>query len=133
MMCAMQIHSKTDILCYYDARVGASVYGGMFQPITLEPTPLYYSFAAFGELYRLGAQVECTYEQKNGVYALAAVGEGKKAVLFANSSAEDVQVESNLVSSMTAYAIDEEKKLDLALVNPKKFTLKAGTVVLFKN
>jgi hypothetical protein len=105
----------------------------MFQPITLEPTPLYYSFAAFGELYRLGAQVECTYEQKNGVYALAAVGEGKKAVLFVNSSAEDVQVESNLVSSMTAYAIDEEKRLDLALVNPKKFTLKAGTVVLFKN
>ena len=133
MMCAMQIHSKTDILCYYDARVGASVYGGMFQPISLEPTPLYYSFAAFGELYRLGTQAECTYEQKDGVYALAAMGEGKKAVLFANSSAEDVQVEANLAPSMTAYAIDEEKKLDLALVNPKKFTLKAGTVVLFKN
>ena len=133
MMCAMQIHSKTDILCYYDARVGASVYGGMFQPISLEPTPLYYSFAAFGELYRLGTQAECAYEQKDGVYALAAMGEGKKAVLFANSSAEDVQVEANLAPSMTAYAIDEEKKLDLALVNPKKFTLKAGTVVLFKN
>ena len=133
MMCAMQIHSKTDILCYYDARVGASVYGGMFQPISLEPTPLYYSFAAFGELYRLGMQAECTYEQKDGVYALAAMGEGKKAVLFANSSAEDVQVEANLAPSMTAYAIDEEKKLDLALINPKKFTLKAGTVVLFKN
>jgi hypothetical protein len=34
---------------------------------------------------------------------------------------------------MTAYAIDEEKNLDLALVNPKKFTLKAGTVLLLKN
>ena len=132
-MCAMQIYSKTDILCYYDARVGASVYGGMFHPITLAPLPLYYSFAAFGELYRLGTQAECTYEQKNGVYALAAMGEGKKAVLFVNSSEEDVQVESNLAPSMTAYAIDGEKKLDLALVNPKKFTLKAGTVVLFKN
>ena len=44
-----------------------------------------------------------------------------------------MQVEANLAPSMTAYAIDEEKKLDLALVNPKKFTLKAGTVVLFKN
>ena len=133
MMCAMQIHSKTDILCYYDARVGASVYGGMFHPISLEPTPLYYSFAAFGELYRLGEQAECVYEQTNGVYALAAMGEGKKAILFVNSSKEDVQVESNLAPSMTAYAIDEEKKLDLALVNPKKFTLKASTVVLFKN
>ena len=136
MMCAMQIHSKTDILCYYDATVGAfwcHPYAGMFNPITYEPWPLYYSFAAFGELYRLGTQAECAYEQKDGVYALAAMGEGKKAVLFANSSAEDVQVEANLAPSMTAYAIDEEKKLDLALVNPKKFTLKAGTVVLFKN
>ena len=136
MMCAMQIHSKTDILCYYDATVGAfwcHPYAGMFNPITYEPWPLYYSFAAFGELYRLGNQAECAYEQKDGVYALAAMGEGKKAVLFANSSAEDVQVEANLAPSMTAYAIDEEKKLDLALVNPKKFTLKAGTVVLFKN
>ena len=136
MMCAMQIHSKTDILCYYDATVGAfwcHPYAGMFNPITYEPWPLYYSFAAFGELYRLGNQAECAYEQKNGVYALAAMGEGKKAVLFVNSSAEDVQVESNLAPSMTAYAIDGEKKLDLALVNPKKFTLKAATVVLFKN
>ncbi len=133
MMCAMQIHSKTDILCYYDARVGASVYGGMFRPITLEPTPLYYSFAAFGELYRLGTQVACDYEQKGGVYALAAKGEEKKAVLFVNSTAEDVQVETNLVSTMNAYAIDAEKNLALALVNPKKFTLKAGTVLLIKN
>ena len=42
-------------------------------------------------------------------------------------------VETNLSPSMTAYAIDGEKKLDLALVNPKKFTLKAGTVLLLKN
>ena len=41
MMCAMQCYAKTDILCYYDARVGASVYGGMFHPITLAPLPLY--------------------------------------------------------------------------------------------
>ncbi len=133
MMCAMQIHSKTDILCYYDARVGASAYGGMFQPITLEPTPLYYSFAAFGELYRLGTQVECICERADGIYALAATGEGKRAVLFVNATAEDIAVETNLSPSMTAYAIDGEKKLDLALIGPKKFILKANTVVLFKN
>ena len=134
MMCAMQIHSKTDILCYYDARVGASVYGGMFQPITLEPTPLYYSFAAFGELYRLGTQIEITCEEKEkGIYALAAKDEKKRAALFVNSSEKDVQIETNLSPSMAAYAIDAEKNLDLALVNPKKFTLKANTVVLFKN
>ena len=34
---------------------------------------------------------------------------------------------------MSAYAIDGEKNLDLAILNPKKFTLKANTVVLFKD
>ena len=133
MMCAMQIHSKTDILCYYDARVGLGVYGGMFHQISLKPLPVYYSFAAFGELYRLGTQIACDYEKTDGVYALAAEGEGKRAVIFANSTKEDIAVETNLSPSMTAYAIDEEKNLDLALVNPKKFTLKAGTVLLLKN
>ncbi len=136
MMCAMQIHSKTDILCYYDGSVGAfwcHPYAGMFNPLTVEPWPLYYSFAAFGELYRLGTQIACDYERTDGVYALAAEGEGKRAVIFANSTKEDIAVETNLSPSMTAYAIDEEKNLDLALVNPKKFTLKKNTVVLFKN
>jgi hypothetical protein len=133
MMCAMQIYSKTDILCYYDARVGLGVYGGMFHQISLKPLPVYYSFAAFGELYRLGEQIACDYEKTDGVYALAAEGEGKRAVIFANSTKEDIAVETNLSPSMTAYAIDEEKNLDLALVNPKKFTLKKNTVVLFKN
>jgi hypothetical protein len=136
MMCAMQIHSKTDILCYYDGSVGAfwcHPYAGMFNPLTVEPWPLYYSFAAFGELYRLGTQIACDYEKTDGVYALAAEGEGKRAVIFANSTKEDIAVETNLSPSMTAYAIDEEKNLDLALVNPKKFTLKKNTVVLFKN
>ena len=133
MMCAMQCYSKTDILCYYDARVGASVYGGMFHPITLEPTPLYYSFAAFGELYRLGNQAECVFDRSAGVYAVAASDGAKRAALFVNSDDTDVFVETNLSDDMTAYAIDAEKNLDLALVNPKKFTLKAGTVLLIKN
>jgi len=133
MMCAMQCDSKTNILCYYDARVGASVYGGMFHPITLEPTPLYYSFAAFGELYRLGSQVEAVYERTRGVYALAATDGKKRAVLFANEGDADITVETDLAPSMSAFAIDAEKNLELALVNPKKFTLKAGTVLLIKN
>ncbi len=133
MMLAMQQHSGTDTLCFYDAHIGVSTYGGMFSPVTLEPWPLYYSFAAFGELYRLGTQTECIYERKKGVYALGATDGKKRAAMLANATAEDITVETNLPSSMTAYAIDEEKNLDLALINPKKFTLKANTVVLFKN
>ena len=133
MMVAMQQYSTTDIICYYDARIGVSAYGGMFNPVTLKPWPLYYSFAAFGELYRLGEQVECIYPRTKDVFALGATDGNKHAALFVNSTANDVSVETNLSSAMSAYAIDGKKNLELALLNPKKFTLKAHTVVLFKN
>ena len=41
MMITMQ-HKKTDILCYYDARIGPSQFGGMFNPLSFtrsEPKP----------------------------------------------------------------------------------------------
>ena len=133
MILALQQYTDTDIACFYDARVGASAYGGMFNPVTLEPWPLYYSFAAYGELYRLGKQVECIYPRTKDVYALGATDGTKRAAILVNSTSEDVTVETNLSSSMSVYAIDEEKNLELALVNPKKFTLKANTVLLFKN
>ena len=67
MMCAMQ-NKKTDILCYYDARIGQSVYGGLFNPITYEPFCTYYTFAAFGELYRLGSQAGVSGAQQGVVW-----------------------------------------------------------------
>ena len=42
-----------DMLMYYDARLGTSVYGGMFDPLSSNPFTLYYGFKAFGELYVL--------------------------------------------------------------------------------
>ena len=45
-MCAMQNTSVT-MLNYYDARLGASPYAGLFNPITYEPFCTYYSFYAF--------------------------------------------------------------------------------------
>lgn len=43
MMIAMHKETKNDILCYYDARIGPSLYGGMFNPLNHKPLCTYYS------------------------------------------------------------------------------------------
>ncbi len=132
MMLAMQQYSDIDILCFYDARARGGAYGGMFNPITLEPWPVYYVFSAFGELYRLGEQVECIYPRTRGVYALGATDGKDYRAMFANENDEDIVVETNLPSRMLAYIIDTDKNLEQVLLDPKRFTLRANTVLLFR-
>ena len=106
LMCAMQ-DTKMEMMCYYDARIGVSVYGGLFNPLTFEPFCTYYSFKAFGKLLKMGRQVECIKDGADGIYATAAANPDKseKGVLIANIG-EKQTVRTNL-SGMTVYAIDE--------------------------
>ena len=99
-------HQKTDILCFYDARIGQSVYGGLFNPITYEPFCTYYGFKAFGELYALGNEAECSVEG-DGLYAVAATDGEKKALLIANIADHAQKIEGNLPAGMKLYLIDE--------------------------
>ena len=67
-----------------------SVHAGMFVKGG-KPSTAYYGFWAFGQLYRLGNQVEITGTLPADLYAVAAAGEGGHALLLANVSAtEDV-------------------------------------------
>ncbi len=131
MICAMQ-DTDTDILCYYDARLGPSVYGGMFNPITYKPFCLYYSFKAFGYLYTLGNQTRCELDGE-GLYAVSAIGGEGKAVMIVNPTAEDLSVQTNLGKDFHVYLIDEEHSLDKTDSDPAGFILKANQVVLLKN
>ena len=70
MMLAAQ-DSPLDGSMFYDARLGVSIYGGLFNPLTHEPFPAYFAFPAFNELYRRGTQVR-TCSDTEGVYAAAA-------------------------------------------------------------
>lgn len=129
MMIAMQ-HKKTDILCYYDARIGTSCYGGLFNPMTYLPLCTYYSFKAFGELYALGEETGCEYEGNNEIYALAAAGEnGGHAALITNVG-DDCEITTNL-SGMKAFLIDEEHLMTETDIDPAKFTLGRYQTVLF--
>ena len=130
-MCAMQ-DSEEQILCYYDARIGPSIYGGLFNPITYEPFCTYYSFYAFGELYHLGTQVRCDVNA-DGMYALAATDGEKRAVLIANISQADQQCTTDLPSTMKIYAIDETHHCTLTECSPKAFTLAKDQVYFIKD
>ena len=130
MMCAMQ-NSETDKLFYYDSRIFASAYSGMFNAYTQKPCCTYYSFVAFNELYALGNQVECVCDEK-GVYAVAATNGERQAVLIVNTSGGDIELETNLCDDFTAQLLDENNFLVEIDCNVKLFALKENDVLLLK-
>ena len=83
MMLAAQDSPLTGAM-FYDARLGTSIYGGLFNPLTREPFPAYYAFQAFNELYRRGTQLRVSSDT-DGVYAAAATNGAGACVVIANT------------------------------------------------
>ena len=129
MMLAMQ-DTKTYMLNYYDAKMGASAYGGMFNPLTQKPFCLYYGFKAFGELFALGDQAECAVDAQD-VYAVAATDGEKKAVLIANIG-KDADLTTDL-EGFTVYLVDETHSLEAIDADPTAFTIGENQTMLLKN
>ena len=121
MMLSMQ-NSHADVLCYYDARITASAYGGFFAPLTYEPVSTYYSFAAFGKLYALGTQVESCVECKDkGFYAVAASNGRKNAVMLVNQTGktQELTFEGVDLSDAHVYKIDQKHLMSIAFNTDK--------------
>lgn len=128
LMLSMQ-HKNTDMLMYYDARyVNISAYGGFFDVVTYEPSCVYYSFKAFGELYSLQNEVECTSE----IPALAATDGEKKCIILSNVC-KDCEIELNVTDDFCVYIIDKDNFIAKTDLNPNAFTLKENTVAVIKN
>ena len=72
---------------------------------TFAPSNVYYVFKAFGELYALGSEVECSYS-RDGVLAVAATDDEKKSIAITNIT-EDVEIETDLSEDFAVYIIDE--------------------------
>ena len=84
MLLAMQ-NSSLDSAMFYDARLGVSVYGGLFHPMTRQPLPAYYAFVGFNELYKRKNAVRVDCQTEGECYACAAVDEnGSGALVLAN-------------------------------------------------
>ena len=127
MMIKMQ-HSHTDMLCYYDAKLAAGVYGGFFKPLSRIPTPTYYAFRAFGELYALGNEAK-SFSDTDGLYALAATGENGKAVFIANRTGEAQTVSTN-AKGFTVHLLNEKEMLTPTDMDSTCFTLGVNEVAL---
>ena len=116
MMLAMQ-DAHADMLCYYDARLTASAYGGFFAPMSSDPVSTYYSFVAFGRLYALGTQVktEIVCEAK-GLYAVAATNGKKHALMISNQTGvtQPLCIEGADLSDARVYAVDQRRLLSMA-------------------
>lgn len=120
-MCLEQ-YSPLDMLMYYDARPCGM--NGMYNTdLVCDILKGYYPFKMFNTLYKLdeAVPVECIGEK---VYACAAKGEGKKAIMLTyfddddNASADKVKLNiTALDKSCTAkvYLLDEDKDLELVM------------------
>ncbi len=129
MMCAMQ-NTKMAVMCFYDANIGANIYGGLFNPITYEPFCAYYGFKAFGRLYELGTQIECVCNNPN-VHAISATNGETTAVLIANLG-EDTEITLDISGKIAAHLIDENNMMTEMKIDINCFSLKENQVVLIE-
>lgn len=90
MILAMQ-DTSLDGAMFYDARCDVGMFSGMFNGITTEPYPAYYSFYAFGKLYEMGIQVPVQGKLPEGVYACAAKGEAG-CIMVSNINTDPVKL-----------------------------------------
>lgn len=125
MICANILSMQNlpvDTAMFYDARLGVSQYGSMFNPLTREPFLAYYGFKAFNELYKLGTQVELTVDSED-LYAVAARCENEGCIVIANPTDEDVALEfSDALNVVECYITEEgrcEEKITPATAIPK--------------
>jgi hypothetical protein len=77
-----------DNAMFYDARLGVSIYGSMFNPLTHLPFPAYYAFTAYQRLYSRGTQTVLQNDDPE-VYALAASDADSAAIVIANPRGEE--------------------------------------------
>ena len=119
-----------DSAMFYDARMGVSMYGGMFNPLTQLPFPTYYAFMAFNELYRLGTEVKYDLTDSGGIYALAAANGKRGAVMIANPTGSDVPLELNFDGEIYECKIISEVRNLSPMGNAKPTVIESGTTLL---
>ena len=83
------------MLNYYDARLGASRYGGMFNPDTHKPYLNYYAFMMFNQAYKLKNEIQTTSDSDK-VFVCGAKDDKKKVLILSNLDSKSVVTEFDL-------------------------------------
>ncbi len=94
LMLGMQ-KRPVDMLCYYDAEISISVYGGMFNPCTFEPRKTYYAFRSFGRMYAYQNEIE-TESDCADIYVGGAAHGSKGVLVIANPTEKTVTAELDI-------------------------------------
>ena len=105
MMCALH-NSRISLMCYYDAKIGVSAYGGLFDPVERKPCCTYYGFKAYGNIYALGKQVYASSDNKDVFILGATDGENKGAVIVNTGEDTDLTIETD--ANFNAFLISED-------------------------
>ena len=101
VMLGMQKESAS-LLNFYDARIGVSLYSGLFNPDTWNPYPTYYAFMMFNDAYKLESEAFSASDEPR-IRVGAAVKDGKAVLLIANPGAKaDAEFELTGVDASTA-------------------------------
>ncbi|NLV73332.1 MAG: hypothetical protein GXY52_01405 [Chloroflexi bacterium] len=139
MICAMQ-NDAVDMLMYYDGQINTT-YGGLWDPVKLQPFKAYYSLKAFNVLYTLGQAVAASAEDDE-LYTCAASGDGRQASLLVNTSDEPKEVEIRFEglgcdNLTTQLVLDETHNLEQAAqfrgLSEITLTLAPYATVLFES
>ncbi len=130
MMCAMQ-NKKTSILCFYDARMRASDFGSLFNPLTAQPYSTYYAFAAFGEMLALGNQTYCQCDT-DGIYTVSAADGANFIAMISNISGKDEEISANIGGKADVYLIDWYNLYTKTKLDASHFTLKNNQTAIIK-
>jgi len=103
--------NEVEILCYYDAGIGVSVYRGLFNPLTFTPFPTYYAFRSFNTAYKLGEECNSGAEEE-GVYTLAATDGERGAIIISNTLGEEITLKFDVkgcdINTSEVISTDEE-------------------------
>lgn len=118
---------KTALMCFYDARMTSSAYGGLFNSIYKTPYCSYFGFKAFGNLYKMGNQVETKCDNKN-VYVISATGNGKQGILISNIG-EDTVIKTDIKDGFKVYLINQDNFMTETNINVNEFNLKQYDVL----
>ena len=90
MMLGLQ-KKTTSIGCYYDARLSASDFAGLFNSETRKPRLAYYAFMMFNHVFKLENEIETSADNES-VFVCGAKKENK-AVLLVSNIGEEVELE----------------------------------------
>ena len=133
----MMQNTSTDVMCIYDAKIGYSSYGPLFNPDHGYPYRAYYTFMMFNTLYQLGNAVKVESDDKY-VFANAAIRGRKAALVVSNVNEEDIVLDLSLlgfdVSDVEILRIDEENRYTLTgeQITDGKLALPANACVEIK-